>query len=423
MDYISANDERFLSLSDSDAVTAAVKVAKDNDILRVVIPRVNKRTNRAEWIFDKAVLLPSNIEIVLDNCYIRQADGIFDNVFRNENFYDKNSCEKDGEQHNIVIRGVGNAVIDGGNPNGLTEKTSEKDGYPHIRWNNTILLHNIREFTIENITIKNQRWWGINLIFARNGRLSNIKFDAKNNIPNQDGIDLRVGCTDIIIENICGQGGDDLVALSGFKGGDCIKELYVPWRKDDICNIIIKNIMGTSVRHAIVALRNQDGIKLHDITIDSVCDTSHNENGNNPYAAIRIGNKAYANKRFSILGETARIFVSNVHSYNQYAVMVNVTLTDSVFKNIYCSKKSWSAFSTKRCNLSPEVQGAKIHNTVIENVFFDVEEKSPDSIFNFFYYDEKDAFKNVIVRNVFTNGCENVIEGNGKDCIITENIF
>lgn len=422
MNYISANDERFLSLSDADSVQAAVNMAKETNVSKVVIERINKRTNNPEWIFEKAVLLPSDIEIILDNCYIKQADGIFDNVFRNENFYAENTNEKEAQQKNIIIRGIGNAVIDGGNPNGLVEKTSEKDGYPHIRCNNTILLHNICDFLIDNITIKNQRWWGINLIFAQNGRLSNLKFFALNNIPNQDGIDLRLGCSDIIIENIFGQGGDDLVALSGFKGGAEKGGLYVKWRKDDICNIIIRNVVGTSVRHAIVALRNQDGIKLHDITIDSVHDTSHNEGDNNPYGVIRIGNKRYSTHRFSRLGETTRIFVSNIHSYNQYAVIVNVTLTDSVFKNIYCSKNSWCAFSTRRYNHSPENEGAMVHNTVIENVFFDVKE-SPEPILNFFYYDEKDAFKNVVVKNVFSNGYKNVIGGNGKDNIITENIF
>ena len=108
-----------------------------------------------------------------------------DNVFRNANVYTALGTSSEGEQENIVIRGVGTAVIDGGTPNGLTESTSLREGRPHIIWNNTILLHNVRNFVLENFTIRNQRWWAINLIFARDGRLSNLTFQAMDNIPNR----------------------------------------------------------------------------------------------------------------------------------------------------------------------------------------------------------------------------------------------
>ena len=67
----------------------------------------------------------------------------FDNVFRNENMYREGSTTAEGEQKNIRPTGVGNAVIDGGIHNGLTENTSKADGMPHVSRNNMILLHNV----------------------------------------------------------------------------------------------------------------------------------------------------------------------------------------------------------------------------------------------------------------------------------------
>ena len=137
----------------------------------------------------------------------------------------------------------------------MNEHTSLKEGYGYIYQNNTILLHNIYNFAIENITIDNQRWWAINLLYAKKGRLSNITFGATDEIINQDGIDLRLGCRDIIIENIYGQGGDDLIALSAFLGANWT---VVDGENNDISNVIIKNVVGSSVSKAVIALINMD---------------------------------------------------------------------------------------------------------------------------------------------------------------------
>ena len=83
--YITPNDENIMAKTDSESIQNAINEAKRSGFDKVVIPRMNMRTNKALWEIDKAVLLPDDIEIVLDNCYIRQADGCVDNVFRNEN--------------------------------------------------------------------------------------------------------------------------------------------------------------------------------------------------------------------------------------------------------------------------------------------------------------------------------------------------
>ena len=51
-------------------------------------------------------------------------------------------------------------------------------------------------------------------IYCRYGTITDIKFDCSNDAPNQDGIDLRLGCNNIEISDISGAAGDDAVALT-----------------------------------------------------------------------------------------------------------------------------------------------------------------------------------------------------------------
>lgn len=81
--YITPNDVGVIAASDSQSINNAVKEAIKNGVRRVLIPRINERTGEARWDIDEAIILESDLEIVLDNCYLRQTDGSFDNVFRN----------------------------------------------------------------------------------------------------------------------------------------------------------------------------------------------------------------------------------------------------------------------------------------------------------------------------------------------------
>ena len=57
---------------------------------------------------DKAVRIPSDFTLILDNCHIRLADGCYSNVFVNENFDTEKGKTKDGCDKNIKIIGKGN---------------------------------------------------------------------------------------------------------------------------------------------------------------------------------------------------------------------------------------------------------------------------------------------------------------------------
>jgi len=55
-------------------------------------------------------------------------------------------------------------------------------------------------------------------------------------VKQADGIDIRRGCHDIVIEDIRGFAGDDLVALTCLDGSD-LKNYSVEGMPDDLCNI------------------------------------------------------------------------------------------------------------------------------------------------------------------------------------------
>ena len=108
--YVTPNDAGIIAASDSESIQNAVNSAAESGVCRVLIPRINDRTGKAQWDIDKAIVLPSDIEIVLDNCYLRQADGCMDNVFRSFVKEEDGSVE---EKHDIRIVGRGKAIIDG----------------------------------------------------------------------------------------------------------------------------------------------------------------------------------------------------------------------------------------------------------------------------------------------------------------------
>ena len=244
-------------------------------------------------------------------------------------------------QHGIRILGKGNAVLDGGTPNDLHENTSCKDGRPHVRCNNLILLHRVTDYVIENITCRNMRYWAINQIACTHGHLSNIRFESGTYTPNQDGINFRIGCSHCLVENITGQTGDDTVALSAFPcGGD--QALLPDGMPPDIHDITIRNVCACT-KQTIVALRSSDGAKLYNITIKNIAD---NGGKYRPWGVVRIGENAYYRNRPAVHGDVHHITVDGVRSLAKGTVFINMTLKESCIRNVTADGTSMSAIST-----------------------------------------------------------------------------
>lgn len=430
--YITPNDIGVMAESDSQSIRNAVRIALDTGVRRVLIPRLNARTRKEQWDIDQAIILASNLEIVLDNCYLRQTDGSFDNVFRS--FEDDSLGHTlDERLENVRIIGQGHPVIDGGLFNGLEQGTSLTGSYPHVSRNNMLLLWNMRGFVIENLHFRNQRWWTLNLHHCESGRISNCSFYCLCDAPNQDGIDLRVGCSDILIENITGQAGDDLIALSAFPLGGA-ERFRVEGHHIDIHDIVIRDVIGTSIACALIALRNTDGSRIYNITIDNIHDTDngaeeagllwpdypkHKFNfdmrrklrGNSPYCLLRIGHYGYFKDHCNRPEETYNINATNLHSRGGGCViMINSGLSNSYFGNIYAENDTDYIVTTKS-GRNTQAHGADIRNVVFENIFYRNEDNDYATAFAFTTNDvtaHDYTLENVEINRAFLGNCKNI---------------
>jgi polygalacturonase len=154
------------------------------------------------WILPRAINVYGGTTICIDNAHLRQADESADNIFKTAYTLTEEGKKLKNRLFDIHIYGVGNAVLDGGNHNGITE-LNHPEGGPYAISGSPIHFTNAERLVVENLRIVNQRYWGMCFQFCSSGRVSNIHFMSNGLVPNQDGIDLRSGCNSFIIENIC----------------------------------------------------------------------------------------------------------------------------------------------------------------------------------------------------------------------------
>ena len=128
------------------------------------------------WIIDTAVRIPSDFTLILENCHLKMANSSFSNMFVNQNHDTDTGRTIAGTDRNISIIGRGKAILDGGEYNGLSEKTHLSNGLPPIWKNNLILFTNVDGFRVSGIHCRNQRWWALCFIFCANGYIGNIDF-------------------------------------------------------------------------------------------------------------------------------------------------------------------------------------------------------------------------------------------------------
>lgn len=350
--------------TDVQRINLAIKAGAEAGC-RVVVPRVNLRGGQRyeTWLLDSAILLRSNTTLDLDNCHIKLSDRSRDNFIRSANC--GLSIAEIQPMQNIQIRGIGHVLFEGADhprATGDAGKTIGARSYGTDAgvagesqtgdWRNIgILLAFVEHFQIENITIRDSHCWAISLERCAHGTLRDIDFASsefkiidgtRETILNQDGIDLRMGCHDILIENITGHTGDDLIALTAIPRAGSVaggmESTMVSAGKDrgqgldDIRHIILRNIKGYSRGgHHIVRLLNTSGVRMHDILLDGLIDTSPEDV--RCKAAVKIGDRAYGGG-IAPLGDTRRIIINNVTSRSQHTVLIGGSLSESILNNI-----------------------------------------------------------------------------------------
>jgi polygalacturonase len=326
---------QFQEGSDSDRIEAAVARAVETGERSVEIPRMNAVRGQAVWLIDRAILLPSDFTLLLRDCLVRLAPGTRDNIIRNAG----TAKEPMEPNENIRILGTGNAGLSGGTAAHF-DPPGDKSGWRTVG----VLLCNVKHFTIDGFLMEETQAWGISVENGcAYGRISNIAFNDSNKMPNQDGVDVRKGCHDIIIENITGAVGDDAIALTGLRNEKAktnpgIRTMQVggnlPTDHDDIYNITIRNVQAKCVGgHGIIRLLNHDGIRMYNIIVRDVIDTS-TAGERRVQAAVRIGDTRYSSMRKAELGEMFNIVVDTVMTRGRTGVLIKGPLKDSSINTV-----------------------------------------------------------------------------------------
>jgi hypothetical protein len=151
-----------------------------------------------------------------------------------------------------------------------------------------------------------------------------------------------MGCHDILIENITGFTGDDLIALTaipkagsvaGRTGSTMVSSCQDRGQgQDDIRHVIIRNVRGHCAGgHHIVRFLNTSGIQMYDVMLDGLIDTSPPRV--RCRAAVKIGDTAYGGG-IAPLGDTRRVIIHNVISRCQHTILIGGSLCDSIISNV-----------------------------------------------------------------------------------------
>lgn len=402
---INVND--FLFGSDNEAFEKAI-ASKTSDGIVVVPPRkAGANPERSYWLLDRAILLPENTTVILQNCKIKLSDKCRDNFFRSANC--GMGIEFPEKIQNIHIRGEGLCVLEGADHPRATGDSSKllhapcphlpedicrladwvpaerktpdkidfwdihnhsygtdagKDGESQYGdWRGIgILLANVEHFSISGLKIVRSHGWGISLEECSNGRVEKIEFDATMyqeidgilmNMENQDGIDIRNGCHHIVISDITGRTGDDVIALTAianpaYRPGGSVKNTHVmhnDWtkREKDIHDIVIRNVVAHSylcfVVRLLPALAN-----IYNIVIDGIVDDSNDCTA--AAGTLLLGDMGNygENKPDSMRNVT----ISNIICNSNNAVSLQGFLTDSVISNVVNKNPNCSALTVTR---------------------------------------------------------------------------
>ncbi len=328
-------------LSDSEAIQAAVDLAAKSGGT-VVIPKRD-----APYSIDRTIALPGGVTVIVDGAHLRQADGVFCQMFATKNYLDGT---KD-ELHDIKLLGKNGALLDGGTYNRLSERNSKKDGRPSITVNTMLMMYNVSGLEVGDLRIINQRWWAVTNLFADHAYYHDIDFKADLSrvdengvhhpdelpksyeeiyVKNADGIDLRLGCHDFVIENITGFTEDDSVALTALSGFE------VPYRPDgkatDICHVEIRHIRTDCYTCAHIRLLCEEGNQIHHVRIEDVEDARTDPRWR-ALSTVRIGDTPYG-RASQEMGDIRDITIDGVKSHAKFGVSLCKTLKDSTISHI-----------------------------------------------------------------------------------------
>lgn len=315
------------------------------------------KTAGATYEMSKAIVLPSNCVLFIDNCTLKKKNVEVplqvDNVIRSANIELYNDDLTNEAHHfgfaknadnpyfvkNIKVIGNGDARIE------LCDNTSVTTAN-NCGWRgSTLLFDYVDGFEIAGIKVDKCLTWGLTVKNSCNGSIHDIDFNTfirDNGVvrQNADGIDLTA-CKDVDIYNITGKTGDDTICI-GTLGPERLnkrptEKLVNSFKYDKVpfggCyNIRVNNVHCCSECNVIALLASE--YEVHNITIADISDKDSrysNENSNSSSTIKLYGAGNYNYNGGYEHGMMHDIFIHNIENTNRK--IATLWLCDSVIKN------------------------------------------------------------------------------------------
>lgn len=367
IEYIDPNN--YLG-TDSQKIQNALNDAVSNG--KVLKIGYNKTSLTNLWIIDTAILLKSNSKIVIENSTLKLSNSTRDNIFRSENCGFGINNSSSNIIKNLSIKGIGNAVIQGAdNPRstGDSFKTLSTSNFSNNfsygsdagvvgqtqtgDWRNIgILIAYSENVEVYGLSFVNTHCWAISFERSKYLIVKNLKFNLLRDkvisglgtvsCKNLDGIDFRLGCNNIVVEDIYGFTDDDTVACTLIGNGTRSAGVYGVMEvsgeiynssTDDIFNVYINNIKS-GTRENNVRLLNTSNTKMYNCVVKNVTDINSSQIQQG--VTVTLGNSSPIYGGTSPLGNFNNISIENiVNRFAQHAIRLNNVISESYFKNIF----------------------------------------------------------------------------------------
>ena len=327
--------------TDSSAIERCMQDAKQEPGERTIV------FDGKDFYIDRAILVPSDTTVVLDNCTIKQNDYVFDNVFRGDNLI-INGIDPYGTPidvtpiSNIKIIGKGNASVIGTDKpqtgyHPFFEEYQQMTG-DFWGWRTHMFSFSCCDgFELSGLKLRQTMCWAVTFDNCQHCYVHDL--DIRSNVKNGDGIDFRSGCNHCVVENITGFTSDDTVACTALSRGKgpralsrylSVSEPYNASHENidgSIHHIKIRNIFTGGFHHGVICLSAR-GNQVHDIEISNVKETG--EGNREATVKIYTGYGDGYNK-----GDIHDITVSDVVSEKaKYALMIACEADNVTDRNI-----------------------------------------------------------------------------------------
>ncbi|HPW75058.1 MAG TPA: hypothetical protein P5125_02265 [Kiritimatiellia bacterium] len=424
----------YTARGDAPRIAKMITEAQAAGRREVVIPYRNDAANDDKWIIEETVLIPSGMKVILDGARLVQADGVCCNLFANEHAWTDDRCTAKAEDRDIAIEGRNGATLDGGNWNGLGERSKPPElAGKRLVHNCFVYFHNVKGFKVSGLKCRHQRYWATCFSFCEQGVIRDLRFEADiswvsedgrdhrpNRLPgkyvnlwvkNGDGVNLRKGCHDIVVENITGWTEDDVVALTNLCGEE-MKDI-VEGKSTDIHHITVRNIRaGTWLWFNQVRLLCCDGAKVHDVVIDGVHDEYDPSwmNWQRNASAVQINDSAeeYYRKRNCAMGEMRDIVIRNVTSGAGFPIRLFCPMQNVTIENLHLLPGAKGALAVQ-CD-------AEFDNVTVSGITADETVR----LFSFLNFHQAEGA--ITVRNARVPEAEHLIRNSGTCQVTLENV-